>query len=137
MVLDQLMVDENISPLALAGRLRQALDLSDKSQRHLADLFGISDAAVSKWLKSGKIGRDKLPVIANFLGVTLKWLASGEGPMRAELEEVAPDEREMLRKYRALSQKGKDAAQTLLEISASNQLSVISPLMSDDARRIA
>lgn len=82
-ILFQLMVDE-ISPEALAARLRQALDRCGKQQTDLAALFEISDAAVSKWLKTGKIGRDRLPGLARFLAVNLQWLAEGKGPMTGE-----------------------------------------------------
>ena len=55
-----------------------------KSQTELAALFDISDAAVSKWLKTGKVSRDRLPVLARFLAINLQWLAEGKGPMVEE-----------------------------------------------------
>lgn len=93
------MVNE-LPTTALAARLRQALEASDKHQTELAALFEISDAAVSKWLKSGKIGRDRLPAIARFLGVSLQWLAEGTGSMRGN--DLTPDEKVLLENYRAL-----------------------------------
>ena len=73
------MVDE-ISPQALAARIKQEMDARGKKQTELAELFGLSANAVSKWIKSGKIGRDRIPVIARFLGVTMEWLLTGREP---------------------------------------------------------
>lgn len=139
---------EKISPQALAARLREALESSTKSQKDLADLFVISEAAVSKWLRSGKIGRDRLPILARFLDISLIWFLSGEGPMREPtIEYITADERRLLEKYRAMDEEGKKAAQVILDRSGGGftrlpaeenpVLSQLGPPLLEDQRHIA
>lgn len=139
-VLVQPMV-EKISPQALAARLRKALELSGKSQKDLADLFVISEAAVSKWLRTGKIGRDRLPVLAHYLSVSLSWLLSGEGPIKEPITvHVTEDEQKLLSNYRLMDEEGKQAAQALLERTGKGtarlpqdpRMTIIQPVFTED-----
>lgn len=77
--------DEN-----LAHRLRQAVTYGKKKPKELAEFFDVSEAAVSKWLNSGKIGKAKLPRFAEFTGVDFTWLATGDGNMVSEPSNISP-----------------------------------------------
>lgn len=78
----QPMVDESKE---LAARLRIALDATkDVNQAKLAEVVGVSEQAVGKWLRTGKIARERIPVIARALNISLEWFLLGVGAMRAE-----------------------------------------------------
>lgn len=68
----------------LADRLRAARKLAEKTQRELAKHLNIDRVNVTQW-ESGlhRPGRDRLPAIAAYYGVSLEWLMTGNGPMKA------------------------------------------------------
>lgn len=65
-------------------RIQQKLDEKNLRQADIARATGKSTAAVAKWLSGQNVPKtDSLVKIAEFLGVTPHWLATGEGVMNA------------------------------------------------------
>lgn len=80
-----------------------------KNQAWLAERAGVSIAAVSKWATFGKISREKVPAVAEALGLTADQLLGTESPQvedRTSLERLTSDEKEMLELYRRCSLEG-------------------------------
>lgn len=72
---------------SLKDRLRQALEASPlKNQSELAERVGISRASVSDWFTGATMSIEgaNLARAAEALGVDPRWLATGEGPPKAE-----------------------------------------------------
>lgn len=63
----------------MAGRVRQAIELSGLYQRDIAAMIGVTTQAVSGWARTGKISKDHLPGFAKITGVRAHWLMTGEG----------------------------------------------------------
>lgn len=57
----------------LAARIAQAIAQSPYSQEGLAREFGITEQAVSGWVRTGKIGKGKLPKLAELTGMPLEY----------------------------------------------------------------
>ena len=104
-------------------RIKQARLLRKYSQKKLADIIGISDAALSK-IESGKNNPSKttLKAIADALDVSLDWLKTGDGSMMRENESDTLDTiarrysdskifRALLDVYAQLSAEGQDAVE--------------------------
>ena len=105
----------HVNMKTLAKRLLHARDLRELSQQQLADLAGVSQGAIGH-LESGlRQTSRKITAIAAALDVSVAWLAEGKGDMAANSEQqpkmalayVAPDEIELLTKYRESTTKGK------------------------------
>ncbi|MEW7975029.1 MAG: helix-turn-helix domain-containing protein [Candidatus Thiodiazotropha endolucinida] len=112
-----------------AVRFRKALKelgFSPNQQSELQELFGVSGQAVRKWAEGQSLPTtSRMPQVATVLGVRRAWLQDGELPMRPTVgrakkansstepsdEEfsITGDEVELLRLYRALSQKERKA----------------------------
>lgn len=69
--------------------IKARLKLMDKSQGWLAEKASVSNNAVSKWIKTGKISLEKAQLAAECLEVTLDELLAGGV---AEVTEQAPDD---------------------------------------------
>lgn len=63
-----------------SGRLRAALKDAGKRQRDLSAHFGITEQAVSQWVRGGSPDRDKLFQLERLLGVRAEWLLHGTLP---------------------------------------------------------
>lgn len=67
-------------------RLEEAFDQYPGPRRGLAkriaDKCEVSDQAVGRWRKTGKVQRENLAPLADELGVSLEWLITGRGEMR-------------------------------------------------------
>lgn len=103
---NQAMLDEK----DIAKRLRQVMDAVGISNSGLADRMSASGAntslqALSGWLKTGKIARDRLPYIRRALGVSIDWLLTGEGPMMLQDTEsrLTPHQRSALNLFESLT----------------------------------
>lgn len=72
------MLDTNQNDRAVGLRLKQALDASDHNQTTLAEALEVSSAAVSDWIKTGKIARERLVPIREALHISIDWLLTGE-----------------------------------------------------------
>lgn len=65
----------------LAERLKEARSLRGLTQKALADLVGVSQAAIQK-IETGKASQTtKIVELANALMVKPEWLSSGKGAM--------------------------------------------------------
>lgn len=65
--------------LALAKRLSEAIKAAP-SKTAIAVACGVSDQAVTGWLKTGRVHKRNLPVIAKETGYSLQWLLDGAEP---------------------------------------------------------
>lgn len=94
----------------IAKVIKSRLKELGQNQAWLAELTGVSIAAVSKWTTTGKIARDRVPAVAVALGLTTDQLLRGESvafePERTWLERLTGDEKEMLELYRLCSSEG-------------------------------
>lgn len=67
-------------------RLEEAFDKYEGPSRGLAkriaDKCDVSDQAVGRWRKTGKVQRENLAPLADELGVSVEWLLTGRGEMR-------------------------------------------------------
>lgn len=50
--------------------------------KRIADRCDVSDQAVGRWRKTGKVQRENLAPLADELGVSVEWLLTGRGSMR-------------------------------------------------------
>lgn len=50
--------------------------------KRIADRCHVSDQAVGRWRKTGKVQRENLAPLADELGVSVEWLLTGRGQMR-------------------------------------------------------
>ncbi|HMY38134.1 MAG TPA: YdaS family helix-turn-helix protein, partial [Marinagarivorans sp.] len=64
---------------AMAERLKLTLK-GGPSQTAIAHACGVTDQAVTGWLKTGRISKAHLPTISKLCGVDLNWLITGVEP---------------------------------------------------------
>ena len=72
------------------NRERQDAGRDEVKKAHLAKACGVAPAAVSQWV-SGETKNMKLENLfaaADFLGIEPRWLATGEGPMRVNRQNL-------------------------------------------------
>ncbi|RLM26528.1 repressor [Brenneria alni] len=75
----------------LAERLKKARTSQGLSQKALGDIIGVSQAAIQK-IEVGKASQTtKIFDLSTALNIRPEWLASGEGPMRAEGSTSQPE----------------------------------------------
>lgn len=64
----------------LANRLNEALkSLGRGGKKDIAEKCGITEQAVQGWVKTGRIDKDNLMIVAETTGYELKWLINGTG----------------------------------------------------------
>lgn len=87
--------DENkeAERMAMAARLGEAIKAAP-SKTAVANACEVSDQAVTGWLKTGRIHKKNLPIIARETGYSLQWLMDGTGPKMAEQAAERLDDRE-------------------------------------------
>lgn len=68
------------SDSGFGDRIREAM--GDESAYSFAQRAGVSASLIRNYLEGTMPGADKLYAIAKAAGVTMEWLAAGEGPMR-------------------------------------------------------
>lgn len=95
----------------IAKVIKTRLKALEKNQAWLAEKAGVSIAAVSKWTATGKISREKVPAVAEALGLTTDQLLRADSsapaePERTWLERLTVDEKEMLELYRRCTTEG-------------------------------
>ena len=71
-------------PVGVSMRLREALEEKGTTQAALSRHCGVSTAAVAKWVYQGTISDINILKAARFLGVSERWLATGEGSKTPE-----------------------------------------------------
>lgn len=98
--------------MGIHDRIREARDQAGISQTELARLLGVTRSACSQWESSHGTAprRERLEQLAQLLGVSFEWLATGRGGSGTAAVEVPsetgnelpPDQQEMLALYRRL-----------------------------------
>ncbi|CAM0123194.1 helix-turn-helix transcriptional regulator [Stenotrophomonas sp. GD03993] len=63
---------------AMAAAIRSAIEESKLTQKGIADSFGVTEQAVSGWLRTGKVDKRKLPKLAQLTGKPLSHFGMGE-----------------------------------------------------------
>lgn len=77
----------------VAARLSALYDrASGKTQAALARYCGVSTSAVNQWTKVGKISDANLRKAAEFFGVSVLWLQSGEGEKSPQIRTYGHDD---------------------------------------------
>src|SRR5476649_3077089 len=72
-------LDELEGGKAVLGRMLQAYGFS--MQKELGDMFGLSSGTISTWVRRNYFPGDVVVVCALDTGVSLRWLATGQGAM--------------------------------------------------------
>jgi lambda repressor-like predicted transcriptional regulator len=72
-------LDELEGGKAVLGRMLQAYGFS--MQKELGDRFGLSSGTISTWVRRNYFPGDVVVVCALDTGVSLRWLATGQGAM--------------------------------------------------------
>lgn len=84
-----------------------------ETQGWLAEAVGVSNMAVSNWVKTGSMTLDNAVIVADALGVTIDQLVKGTqgqdsaGEPRTDLVKASPVERRMLNLFRGADDRGK------------------------------
>ncbi len=119
---------------AFATRFRKALTelgYSPTAQQEVGKLFGVSGQAARKWAEGQAMPTpSRMPHVAGVLGVRRAWLQDGEEPMRPLVAGKSSDKRKttksgqelavsaeefnVLRMYRLLTRKQREAVRGLL-----------------------
>lgn len=110
--------------MSIHVRIRQARLTAGLSQSEVARLLGVSRSACNQW-ESGRgpaPRRERLAKLAQLLGVSYEWLATGAEPAAPALKDsrgsyavtLPPDQRELLELYRALTLRRRNALLELL-----------------------
>lgn len=111
--------------MSIATRIRKSRRDAGLSQSQLAKLMKVTRSACSQWEQpDGTAPRgSRLQRLATLLGVTVEWLATGEGDASGARTAEAPagyrkaltdDERALLDGYAALDRDGREALLTLV-----------------------
>ena len=80
-----------------------------RTQATFADALGVSRGLVGQWEShKKKPGRENLAKIANLCGISMEYLQGGATEMGAEILVSAPDEVELLLKYRRMAPLSKE-----------------------------
>ncbi|WP_258010421.1 LexA family transcriptional regulator [Stenotrophomonas maltophilia] len=61
----------------MAAAIRSAIEESKLTQKGIADAFGVTEQAVSGWLRTGKVDKRKLPRLAQLTGKPLSHFGMG------------------------------------------------------------
>lgn len=72
----------------LAARLVDVV-LAAGGPRKVAETCGVTEQAVNGWLKTGRIRKDRFPVLADLSGYALLWIMTGEAPKYPPTGEIA------------------------------------------------
>jgi Predicted transcriptional regulator len=56
---------------SMAAAIRTAIEESGRTQKEIAAAFGITEQAVSGWLRTGKLNKNRLPLLAELTGKPL------------------------------------------------------------------
>lgn len=81
-------MNADADPGTLAGRI--ALLVGNASVNAFASRCGFSESLLRKYLAGSIPGADKLVAMARAAGMSVEWLATGEGPMRADDRVASP-----------------------------------------------
>lgn len=98
--------------MKMGDRIRDRRKAAGWSQTKLAEESGISQQMLSKLERGVASGTTEIVRLARALNVSPKWLESGEEPM-TPMNDLPPDERQLLEGYRTSSPAEKAALLTL------------------------
>jgi plasmid maintenance system antidote protein VapI len=101
-------IPESAVGRVIAARLKEM----GKPRQWLAEKTGVSNGAVTHWVKTGQISRDSALSVAMVLGVSVDQLYGQEAPVSKPSEEmslewVTAEERRLLTNYRACNDMGR------------------------------
>ena len=106
--------------------IRARLKELGKTQGWLAEAAGVSNNAVSLWIRRGSIALDNATVVAGVLGITVDQLLGGDQASgsqqdwRTDLVKLSPVERRILTLFRGADDRGKLEMLSSLEEYARN-----------------
>lgn len=83
----QPMVDSKKTPKG--RRITQAIKMSGKTQKEIADILGVKPQSVGKWVVTGNITTEHLKRLAEVTGANLHYLISGRSSLRVSEADVA------------------------------------------------
>jgi transcriptional regulator with XRE-family HTH domain len=72
--------------LTVLERINIALERSDRSQRDLAKLMGLSPSGVNKMLSKDVDSIKYLKAVEDLTGYSFEWLRTGSGPEKLDME---------------------------------------------------
>ena len=75
----------------MAAAIRSAIEESGRTQKEIADAFGVTEQAVSGWLRTGKVDKRKLPKLANLTGKPLSHFGMGDEAQPVSPPATRPD----------------------------------------------
>lgn len=67
--------------LTKGKRIRLAIERAELNQKNVATFCGVTDQAVSGWIKTSKIKSEHLERVASLTKTRMEWLQTGKGPM--------------------------------------------------------
>lgn len=76
---------------AMAAAIRTAIEESKLTQKGVADAFGVTEQAVSGWLRTGKVDKRKLPRLAQLTGKPLSHFGMGGVDETVSASATPPD----------------------------------------------
>ena len=84
--------------MSLGRRVHSMRGARGMSMQNLADIVGVSSAAVNNWENHGTIPRaDKMPVLAAALGVSVDYLRTGREELSAQaIDDVIEDAKDRI-----------------------------------------
>jgi transcriptional regulator with XRE-family HTH domain len=92
-------------------RIDNLLAIQKKERKELVSSVGANRGALTNWDKRGTVPAADIALkIADYLGVSVRWLITGEDEQGLTLEE-----RNLLVKYRSLDQRGRYEVNALLD----------------------
>jgi hypothetical protein len=77
--------------MAIAGRLREILQVAGRKTA-IAKECKVSDQAVTGWIKTGRIDKKHLPIIAKMSGKTVDWILTGQNAAQITTDRPAGQE---------------------------------------------
>lgn len=105
---------------AVALRLHAAMREAGVSNTALAEAAGVSVQAVTGWLQTGKIARERIPVVAAKVRCSVDWLLTGTEQMRVrepgatyKTGGYSRDEEALIETYRTLSRDDRSRLQKI------------------------
>lgn len=102
----------------IVKRIDFALEKKGLKRVSLARAIETRESTITSWSTRGSIpAADTAIRIAQFLGVSVEWLITGEDP-----DNLTPDERQLLDKYRIIDERDKESLLLIAQQLASRYL---------------
>ena len=107
--------------MTIGSRIKKARQAQGLSQAELADTLGITRSACSQWESDEGTGprRERLERLADLLGVSYEWLATGRDQVREEPPlYLNTEQQELLQRFKSLSPRQRQALLAFLRTMA-------------------